>query len=499
VSYAVPIARSLIQTQARHSGRFVFFTLAALAVLMSSIDNTIVAVAVPQLTTALDAPLVWVGWTLTAYQLVQVVMLPLAGKLSDSLGRKRVFLVCITLFTVGSLLCGLAPSIGFLIAFRALQAVGGGGLMPSAVGVVADQFRERRAQMIGLFTGVFPIGGIIGPNIGGFILEHWTWRELFFVNVPIGLVVILGVNWLLQERESDERHLHVDALGLALYAASIVAIMYGMTTLGDDPALIHSPLFWGLVGFGVLLFAAFLYHVRRTEDPVVSYTLLARPPFLAANLYNFFFGAAAFGFFSFVPYYAVVRFGMSAFQSGAVLTPRAIMMISASTVTSLFIIRLGYRVPMLVGMGLVATSLLLLGQGQTEVHIGALSLGGFWLLAGILAISGLGMGIANPSSNNASLDLAPRQAAALTGVRGMFRLTGGALSIASVVLALSYFPDKAQGLSAIFLVLAGVLLLTVPLTFMIPDTARDRRARQSRPEGEPAAQPAAARLSLKAK
>jgi EmrB/QacA subfamily drug resistance transporter len=499
VSYAVPIAPALIQTQARHSGRFVFFILAALAVLMSSIDNTIVAVAVPQLTTALDAPLVWVGWTLTAYQLVQVVMLPLAGKLSDSLGRKRVFLVCITLFTVGSLLCGLAPSIGFLIAFRALQAVGGGGLMPSAVGVVADQFRERRAQMIGLFTGVFPIGGIIGPNIGGFILEHWTWRELFFVNVPIGLVVILGVNWLLRERASGERHLHVDALGLALYAASIVAIMYGMTALGDEPALIGSPLFWGLVGFGVLLFVAFLYHVRRTEDPVVSYTLLARPPFLAANLYNFFFGAAAFGFFSFVPYYAVVRFGMSPFQSGAVLTPRAIMMIGASTFTSLFIIRLGYRAPMLVGMGLVATSLLLMGQGQTEVHIGAFSLGGFWLLAGILAISGLGMGIANPSSNNASLDLAPRQAAALTGVRGMFRLTGGALSIASVVLALSYFPDKAQGLSTIFLVLAGVLLLTVPLTFMIPDTARARRERRAQPEGEAAAQPAAARLSLKAK
>jgi len=107
--------------------RHLFFALAAFAVLMGSIDSTIVAVAIPHLTTALDAPLIWVGWTLTAYQLVQVVMLPLAGKLSDSLGRRRVFMFCVATFTLGSLLCGLAPSIGFLIGARALQAIGGGG------------------------------------------------------------------------------------------------------------------------------------------------------------------------------------------------------------------------------------------------------------------------------------------------------------------------------------------------------------------------------------
>ena len=112
-------------------------------------------------------------------------MLPLAGKLSETLGRKHVFLFCVGMFTLGSLLCGLAPNICLLIVFRALQAIGGGGLMPSAVGMVSDQFRERRAQAIGLFTSVFPIGGIIGPNLGGYILEHWSWREMFFVNVPL--------------------------------------------------------------------------------------------------------------------------------------------------------------------------------------------------------------------------------------------------------------------------------------------------------------------------
>src|SRR6185503_14958061 len=174
---------TLQETTARAAPtRHIFFLLAASALLMASIDSTIVAVAIPQLTTALSSPLAWVAWTLTAYQLVQVVMLPLAGKLSDSFGRKKVFLFCVGMFTFGSLLCGLAPTIWFLIAARALQAVGGGGLMPSAVGLVSDQYRERRAQAIGLFASVFPIGGILGPNLGGLILQHWTWREMFFIN-----------------------------------------------------------------------------------------------------------------------------------------------------------------------------------------------------------------------------------------------------------------------------------------------------------------------------
>src|ERR687885_207394 len=213
-----------MQRPARSNSRYVFFLLASLAVLMSAIDGTIVAVALPQLTDALHAPLTWVGWTLTAYQLVQVVMLPLAGKLSDTLGRKRVFMACVGTFTLGSLLCGLAPTIGALIAFRALQALGGGGLMPSAVGIVSDQFAERRAQAIGLFTSVFPIGGIIGPNLGGYLLHNWSWRELFFVNVPLGLVVLVGVQLLLRGDRPSEDALRIDFLGMGLFAGAVVAL-----------------------------------------------------------------------------------------------------------------------------------------------------------------------------------------------------------------------------------------------------------------------------------
>jgi EmrB/QacA subfamily drug resistance transporter len=464
----------------RIESRYLFFALAALAVLMAAVDGTIVVVALPQLMAGLDAPLTWVGWTLTAYQLVQVIVGPVAGKLSDTLGRKRVFMFCVGAFTVGSLLCGLAPSVGLLIVFRAIQAIGGGGLMPSAVGIVSDQFPKHRAQAIGLFTSVFPIGGIIGPVLGGYILHNWSWRELFFVNVPLGIAVIVGMHWLLTERATEQRGLDVDFVGLALFASSVLALMYGMTELGNNVALVSSPLLWGLFAASAVLFALFLRRLRTVPNPVVDYELLAKNPFLAANLYNFFFGAVAFGFFSFMPYYAVEVFGLSAFESGVVLTPRAIVMIAVSTLASLFVIRLGYRWPMLLGMLLVGVTQVLLGQGWTSVQVGGVTWGGFGLLATIVSFSGIGQGLASPASSNAGLDLAPKKAAAIAGLRGMFRQTGGVIGIASVVLALSFFPDRAHGITVIFLALTAVLVITMPLTLMIPDTARQQRQAEQR-------------------
>ncbi|MFN8512886.1 MAG: MFS transporter [Thermomicrobiales bacterium] len=465
--------------------QYLFFVLAALGVLMASIDSTIVAVGLPNLERGFHAPLHWVGWTLTIYSLVQIILLPIAGKLSDTLGRKRVFLFCLGIFTLGSLLCALSPSIGWLIAFRALQAVGGGGLMPSAVGIVSDQFAERRAQAIGLFTSVFPIGGIIGPNLGGYLLAHWSWRSLFLINVPLGIVVLAGVYFLLVDRTAPARKaLHVDWRGLSLFGVAMVALLYGMTAIGDNATAWRQPYPWALIAISVVLLAFFLRHISRTEGALMDYRLVVRSPFLAANAYNFFFGAASFGFFSFVPYYAVVKFGLTTQQSGTVITPRALLMIATSTLASIFLIRLGYRLPMLVGMALVTTSLVLLGLGRTSVQIGGVTLEGFWLMAGIVAFSGVGMGLAAPASNNAALDLAPKQAAELTGLRSMFRMTGGVIGIAGVVTALSFFPDQGEGLARIFLVLAGILLLTVPLTLMIPDTAKAKhRAAQSEGDG----------------
>src|SRR5215469_10627084 len=226
--------------------RHVGFLLAALAVLMASIDGTITVVALPQLTDSLNASLSWVGWTLTSYQLVQIVMYPLAGQLSDMFGRRRVFLTCVTIFTVSSLLCGLAPNVFALIIFRALQAVGGGGLLPSAIGLIADEYRRHRAQAIGLMSSIMPIGSIIGPNLGGFLLENWSWRALFFINLPIGIVLVCGFIFLMPRsaEESPRSRLHVDAVGVLEFTGAIVTVMYGMTLIANAVEMVHSVFVW---------------------------------------------------------------------------------------------------------------------------------------------------------------------------------------------------------------------------------------------------------------
>jgi MFS family permease len=156
------------------------------------------------------------------------------------------------------------------------------------------------------------------------------------------------------------------------------------------------------------------------------------------------------------------------------MTPRGLAMVLSSIVASMWIIRLGYRLPMLVGMGLVALALLLLGIAPTSLQLGGVTIDGFWIIAGILAIGGLGTGLSAPASNNAALDLAPQHAAALTGIRSTFRLTGGALSISAIVLALTFFDDRGRGLSVAFECLALVVVLAMLIAWTIPDAARDR-------------------------
>ena len=453
---------------------YLFFALAGVSLLMFSIDSTVVSVALPNMQADLQTSLVWLGWTLTGYMLTQTAIMPLAGKLSESFGRMRLFLVCVFVFTLGSLLCGLAPNIYVLIACRVLQALGGGGFLPIAAGIVAHAFPENRNRMIGMFSSIFPLGGIIGPNLGGFIVEHWSWREVFLINVPIGIVVLI-ILWRQAGPPEDATERRVDVPGALLFAAAITSLLAGLSLLGNDPRFIRSPAFWVLVVGSAALLVLFARQELRTPEPVLDLRLVFRHPFLAANAYNFIFGASVFGFFTFIPYYAVTQYGMTPAESGAILTPRSIAMTATSTIVSIYVLRRGYRWPMLAGMACIVGTMLLLSQGWNELTIGGLLIGTFPLLAAEVALGGVGMGLAAPSSSNALLDLLPERAAVITGIRGVFRSTGGVIGTAFIVLALELSPDKAAGMRTIYGVLAVLLLTTVPLTFMIPDTARARR------------------------
>ena len=214
---------------------------------------------------------------------------------------------------------------------------------------------------------------------------------------------------------------------------------------------------------------------------MIDTRLLRWRPFLAVNIYNFIFGAVVFGLFSFIPYYATVAYGMTAGQDGLVLTPRSLAMAIVSTITSLFIIRFRYRLPMIIGLLLISLSLFLLSRGYHDVVALGVSLDNLPLLALLVMLSGIGLGIANPAANNAALDLIPEKIAAVAGLRGMSRVIGGVLGTAGVVLALSYFPDKAVGMQEIYLALTFLLLLLIPIVFLIPDMAHARSSHLNTP------------------
>ncbi|MDD5190199.1 MAG: DHA2 family efflux MFS transporter permease subunit [Dehalococcoidales bacterium] len=457
---------------------YFIFVIVGLALLMSSIDSTIVAVGLPTLMIDLKTNLALAAWAITGYQFSQSIIMPIAGKLSDEWGRKKLFLAAVILFTASSIAAGLSQNIIQLVIFRVLQGIGGGTFLPSATGIISDAFGNRRAQFIGLFGSIFPIGGIIGPNLGGFIIEHFSWQWIFFVNVPIGVLLLICGAIILPEKDMSQTssNRRIDFTGLGLFVGAVFAVLYGITNWANHPGgigIITSALFI----LGAVMFVLFFRYEDRIEQPMIDTKLLRWRPFLAVNIYNFLFGAVIFGLVSYLPYYATIAYGMSAEQDGLLLTPRSIMAIIVSAITSIFIIRFRYRSPMIIGLALIILSLLLLSRGYHDVNIFGLGFHNLLLLSLIVAISGIGMGIANPASNNAALDLMPEKVAAVTGMRGMFRAVGGMFGTASVTLILSFFTNKPAGMQYIFGGFAILLAATIPIVFLIPDTAHERRTK----------------------
>jgi multidrug resistance protein len=187
---SVPTAAPATGPAAVLQRRRLVFAIVSIGLFMASIDQTIVATALPAIERDLHAGINWSGWTITIYALGQVIAMPMAGKISDMYGRKKVFAVSAAVFTLASLCCGFAPNMALLLVPRFIQALGGGAFMPSATGIVADHFGPERDRAVGLFTSILPVGGIIGPIIGGVFVSYWSWRGIFLVNVPIGILLI---------------------------------------------------------------------------------------------------------------------------------------------------------------------------------------------------------------------------------------------------------------------------------------------------------------------
>ncbi|MFT4085136.1 MAG: MFS transporter [Nocardioides sp.] len=439
--------------------RWTVLGVVAIALLMASVDQTIVSTALSSLQHDLDAPVNWSTWTITVYSLGQILAMPLAGRLSDQYGRKRIFLSAVVIFTAASLCCGLANNIYELVVLRAVQSLGGGAFLPSATGIVSDHFGRDRDRAIGLFTSIFPIGGMIGPVLGGVFVTYWSWRGIFLINIPLGIALVVLGAALLPQGETRARG-RVDFTGVVFVIVGLLGLMLGISSLGSrgvQPLTVVVPI---LVGLGALVL--FWWHSSGIDNPFLPPRLIARRDFAVVNLINVLSGAVTVGFGALIPLYAVNRYGLSVLTSGTLLTARAVGTIVVAGVAAFALRRTGYRWPMRVGFAITATGILMLSvqaRGMSPE---------LWL-TGWAALTGIGMGISIPANNNAGLELEPQSAAAISGIRGMARQVGGitGVSVISAVSAASADPGMAQARA--FGVLGVILICVIPLVGLIPE------------------------------
>ena len=445
------------------SSRRLIFAIVAVGLFMSTIDTTIVATALPAIHASLRTTINWAGWTITIYSLGMVIVLPIAGKVSDEFGRRRVFFWGVVLFTASSLLCGLSTDIYMLIGFRAVQALGGGALQPAAAGIVAEHFGKDRDRAIGMFGTIASGGQVMGPVIGGLLVGYLSWRWIFLVNVPIGIVLLGALVKFVPDSPRLART-RTDVRGLVLMGLFILAANFGITSIGIRGTTFFDPIFLVPVVSALIALYLLVRHTRRSAEPFIPARLLHARGFAVMNSLNLLWGVVGFGVASLAPLYAEDRYHLAALSAGTLLAARGVGAIVVGAAAAMALRRTGYRIPLVAGFAVVAigtAAMAIAPQFGLSPYV--------WLSIGA-GITGLGNGIANPASRNACLQIAPNEVAAITGLRQMFVFTGIIFSVSTVTAILNRSANPGLAQAHVLWVVAAILLVVmVPLVFRVPE------------------------------
>jgi MFS family permease len=445
--------------------RVLVFSIIALALIMSSVDSTIVATALHALQEGLDTSINWAGWTLTAYSFGLVVMLPVSGKLAERYGRRSVFIGSVAVFTAASLGCALADNIYVLFALRAVQAAGGAGLTPSATGIVVDNFGKERDRALGLFGSMFPVGGMIGPVFGGLFVAYWSWRGVFFVNVPIGVAAVaLAWRYIPHDRPAaGGKRPNLDAGSMGLLGIGLFAGMLAAAYLGEGNTQPWSPEFAAPVAVALATLWLFFRRSHRVKHPFIAPHMIHGPGFGPVNLLNILYGGVAAGLMALVPLYATNRYGIDALGSATLLVAQGIASAVVTVAATIVLRRTGYRMPLYVGNTVIAAGLALLAVGPAG------GITPYVWLAGAAFLVGAGSGVVNPASRNAGLQLEPEHSSTLAALRSMSRQIGSivAVSIATAIIASSGDPALSQ--SWVYVAAALLVVASLALIARIPE------------------------------
>ena len=441
------------------------FTIVALALLMTTVDSTIVATALDTLQRDLHTTVNWVGWILTGYSFGLVLMLPISAKLSIRFGHRRVFLLSVAVFTVASICCGLSSNIFVIILFRIIQAIGGAGITTSVTGIIVDHFGSSRDRAVSFFGSIFPIGAMIGPIFGGLFVTYWTWRDIFFINAPIGIAVIfLSLRFIPFDKPKEHKaNSKMDIPGIIWLGIGLLAVMFAASYLGEAHAKIWSFTFIGLLIVAIITITVFFRYIKRVEHPFISPRFIYGKGFGSVNLLNAIFGGTTLGVISLVPLYAINHYGMSALNSGTLLVAEGIASITLSVIITMLLRRTGYRLPLYIGCSVIIVGVALLSlnpAGGITPYI--------WL-AGSSFLIGVGIGLDSPPARNAGLQLAPEDSATIAALRTLCLQLGQIfmIAIATAAIAGSTQTDNMQG--HVYLLVALLFIFCLPLVSRIPE------------------------------
>lgn len=445
--------------------RGVVFAIVAAALVITTIDATIVATALHAIQHGLDTSVNWAGWTLTVYSFGLLLMLPLSGKLSERYGNRRVFLASVSVFTLASLACGFAGSIYTLIVLRAIQAAGGAGFTPSATGIIVEHFGKARDRAVGLFGSFFAAGAMIGPIFGGLFVSYWSWRGIFFVNVPIGIAVaLLCLRFVPRDRLPKTREqLRTDVAGMALLGAGLLTGMLAVSYMGEPNAELGSAMFLAPIIVAAVSLSLFFRHIGRARQPFIDPQLIHGRGFGAVNLVNALFGGLAIGSVALIPLYATNRYGIGALDSGTLLTAQGAASILFSIVMTVELRRFGYRLPLFAGGAVMVVGIVLVSLPPPA------GIPPYAWLAGAAFLIGVGTGSISPPSRNAGLQLAPEHSATIAALRTMGIQIGSitTISIATAIIAGS--GDSGIVQAWFYVAAAAVLFTALPLITRVPE------------------------------
>jgi EmrB/QacA subfamily drug resistance transporter len=389
-----------------------------LGMLLAALDQTIVSTALTTISRDFHRPDLY-SWVVTSYLLTSTVTTPLYGKISDLFGRKRIFQFAIVVFLIGSALCGLSQNMYELIIFRGVQGLGAGGLISLAMAIVGDVIPPRdRGRYQGYFGGMFGASSVLGPLIGGFLVDQASWRWVFYVNIPLGIVALVVINRVLQF-DHKPRKAHIDAAGALLLVGGVSLILVGVQSAGEKAQITTSTWIYGALGLGLV--AGFVWWERRAAEPVLPLRLFNNSVFRIASALSLITGAVMFGAIIFLPQYLQTVRGISPTLSGLRLLPMlAGMLLTSITSGQLISSRGRYKAFVVAGTGVTAAGIGLL----TMVTVGTNAL----VFSGMIFVIGVGLGLFMQTlilATQNSID--PADMGVGTSAVTFFRTLGGAI------------------------------------------------------------------------